>query len=47
LQKSLRDHAVALGIVADDGEASSHAGAYAPDGPADLAAFRRRKRGAA
>jgi RNA polymerase sigma-70 factor (ECF subfamily) len=41
LQKTLREHAVELGIV---GEADEKAGSEAP---ADLAAYRKRKRGAA
>jgi len=45
LQKSLREHAVALGIVSDTDAPSS---ARAKDSsPADLAAYRRRKRGVA
>ena len=39
LQKTLREHAVALGIV-EDVEVTSEA-------PADLAAYRRKKRGVA
>lgn len=44
LQKTLREHAVALGIVA---EAIEEAPASSSAAPADLAAYRRRKRGAA
>ncbi len=45
LQKSLREHAVALGIVSEHEPAPS---ARAKDSsPADLAAYRRRKRGVA
>lgn len=43
LQKTLREHAVAMGIVSDD-ETPARA---RDDSPADLAAYRRRKRGAA
>jgi RNA polymerase sigma-70 factor (ECF subfamily) len=41
LQKTLREHAVNLGIVSDD------APAVASDAPADLAAYRKRKQGVA
>jgi RNA polymerase sigma-70 factor (ECF subfamily) len=41
LQKTLRDHAEALGILTEDTQKK------AQEGPADLAAYRRRKRGAA
>ncbi len=41
LQKSLRDHAVALGIVSED------AAKKAQEAPADLAAYRKRRRSAA
>ena len=41
LQKTLREHAVAMGIVPEEVVVARD------DGPADLAAFRRRKRGAA
>jgi RNA polymerase sigma-70 factor (ECF subfamily) len=40
LQKALREHAVALGIVGEDA-------AISEDGPADLAAYRKRRRGVA
>src|SRR4051812_46108307 len=43
LQKTLREHAVAMGIVADEDAPA----AAAKPGPTDLAAYRRRKRGAA
>jgi len=43
LQKSLREHAIAMGIVSEDASETR-----APnDAPADLAAYRRRKRGVA
>jgi RNA polymerase sigma-70 factor (ECF subfamily) len=42
LQKTLREHAVALGIVSEEKEVVVETSA-----PADLAAYRRRKRGAA
>lgn len=42
LQKSLREHAVAMGIVSDESPARARETA-----PADLAAYRRRKRGVA
>jgi RNA polymerase sigma-70 factor (ECF subfamily) len=41
LQKTLREQAVAMGIVPEEVVVARD------DGPADLAAFRRRKRGAA
>jgi RNA polymerase sigma-70 factor (ECF subfamily) len=41
LQKTLREHAVAMGIVSEEVVVAKD------EGPADLAAFRRRKRGAA
>jgi len=44
LQKTLREHAIALGIVSDK---SSESRDRHSDAPADLAAYRRRKRGAA
>jgi RNA polymerase sigma-70 factor, ECF subfamily len=43
LQKSLREHAIAMGIVSEDAPESRPA----TDAPADLAAYRRRKRGVA
>jgi RNA polymerase sigma-70 factor (ECF subfamily) len=48
LQKTLREHAVALGIVSE-ADAPAPAGRSTPpaSAPADLAAYRRRKRGAA
>jgi hypothetical protein len=42
LQKTLREQAVAMGIVSEEVVAVAR-----DDSPADLAAFRRRKRGAA
>jgi RNA polymerase sigma-70 factor (ECF subfamily) len=42
LQKSLREHAVAMGIVSDEGPSRARETA-----PADLAAYRRKKRGVA
>jgi len=45
LQKTLREHAVALGIVSEDESAEGRA--RNNEAPADLAAYRRRKRGAA
>ena len=53
LQKTLREHAVLMGIVAEDDEkkAASDKDKKAPrtgsTSPTDLAAYRRRKRGAA
>lgn len=41
LQKSLREHAVLMGIVSED------AGKKSSDAPADLGAYRKRKRGVA
>lgn len=41
LQKSLREHAVLMGIVSEDG------GKKSSDAPADLGAYRKRKRGVA
>jgi RNA polymerase sigma-70 factor (ECF subfamily) len=41
LQKTLREHAVLMGIVTDQPEKKAN------DGPADLAAYRKRKRGVA
>ena len=43
LQKTLREHAVAMGIIPEE-EAPA---ARSTESPADLAAYRRRKRGAA
>lgn len=43
LQKTLREHAVAMGIVVDTADSARTKDA----GPADLAAYRRRKRGVA
>jgi RNA polymerase sigma-70 factor (ECF subfamily) len=43
LQKTLREHAVAMGIVSED----SPEPRARDEGPADLAAYRRRKRGVA
>jgi RNA polymerase sigma-70 factor (ECF subfamily) len=51
LQKTLREHAVAMGIVPEQEPASGRDGGHPPgrsnDSPADLAAYRRRKRGVA
>jgi RNA polymerase sigma-70 factor (ECF subfamily) len=50
LQKTLREHAVALGIVSENEAPSSAASAASrarDSSPADLAAYRRRKRGVA
>jgi RNA polymerase sigma-70 factor, ECF subfamily len=44
LQKTLREHAVALGIVSEEAAPAAKA---KDEAPADLAAYRRRKRGAA
>jgi len=43
LQKTLREHAVAMGIVSED----SKEGQARDEAPADLAAYRRKKRGVA
>lgn len=43
LQKTLREHAVAMGIVSED----SKEGQARDEAPTDLAAYRRKKRGAA
>ena len=43
LQKTLREHAIAMGIVSED----SHEGRASDNAPADLAAYRKRKRGVA
>ncbi len=50
LQKTLREHAVSMGIVAEEAAAESAPMALAANGPApaaDLAAYRRRRRGVA
>jgi RNA polymerase sigma-70 factor (ECF subfamily) len=50
LQKKLREHAINLGIVSEQETASTSSGRASRSGessPADLAAYRRRKRGAA
>jgi RNA polymerase sigma-70 factor (ECF subfamily) len=47
LQKTLREHAVALGIVSEAEPSSSQPARAKDSSPADLAAYRRRKRGAA
>jgi RNA polymerase sigma-70 factor (ECF subfamily) len=47
LQKTLREHAVALGIVGEEAGGATAAAAGASEAPADLAAYRRRKRGTA
>jgi RNA polymerase sigma-70 factor, ECF subfamily len=48
LQKTLREHAVAMGIVSETESQKVAAGGHRKDSsPADLAAYRRRKRGAA
>lgn len=50
LQKTLREHAVLMGIVAEDsekGEKSDKHEKKANDAPADLSAYRKRKRGVA
>jgi RNA polymerase sigma-70 factor, ECF subfamily len=46
LQKTLREHAIALGIVVENEAASARESAR-DSSPADLAAYRRRKRGVA
>lgn len=49
LQKTLREHAVLMGIVSEDAADADHrpAGKKAQEAPADLDAYRRRKRGVA
>jgi hypothetical protein len=43
LQKTLREHAIALGIVSEESQETR----ARDESPADLAAYRRRKRGVA
>jgi RNA polymerase sigma-70 factor, ECF subfamily len=49
LQKTLREHAILMGIISEDATDADHrpAGKKAQEAPADLETYRRRKRGVA